>query len=93
VVLVIVLAAIGVAGLLMVAGYAVWLAHKTSDLVAELKVLSQRGQQLARTVAEIAPPDRSPEPTGGQLATPSAGQKLGNAPIMADRQNHNETKS
>jgi hypothetical protein len=80
---VIVLAAIGLAGLLMVAGYAVWLAHKMSDLLAELKVLGQRGGQLARTVGQIAPPDRS-HAAGGGLAASSPGRDHANEAVVAD---------
>lgn len=60
---IIVFAAIGVAGLLMLAAYAIWLAHKTSDLYAELKVLSDRGGQLAQVASQIQVPERGTDPT------------------------------
>ena len=55
---------IAVAGLLMVGAYAVWLAHKASDVFAELKVLGQRTGKLAELAAQIQLPEPSgsPEP-------------------------------
>ena len=55
---------IAVAGLIMVVAYAIWLAHKASDVFAELKVLGQRTGKLAALAAQIQLPEasRSPEP-------------------------------
>ena len=53
---VIVFVAIAVAGLVMVVCYAVWLAHKTSDVLSEVTVLAERGGQLAQLLGQIQPP-------------------------------------
>jgi hypothetical protein len=53
---VIVFAAIAVAGLLMLVGYGVWLAHKASDVFAELRVLADRGGRIAETLSRIEVP-------------------------------------
>lgn len=67
--LVIVLAAIAAAGLLMLVGYAIWLAHKTSDLLAELKVLGNRGAEFGQIVGQI------------QLQDPPARGGIGGSPV------------
>lgn len=54
---VIIFGSIAVAGLAMVAAYAVWLWHKASDLFSEVEVLADRGEQLASLLAEIKVPD------------------------------------
>lgn len=66
---VIVFAAIGVAGLLMLIGYAIWLAHKTSDLFAEMKVLGKRGGEFARIAGQIRMPDQASEAAAGVTTT------------------------
>lgn len=74
--LALVLAAIALAGLLMLVGYAIWLAHKTSDLLAELKVLAQRGGELGQVVGRIELWDRPGESsigTGEVVAGPGPG--------------------
>ena len=55
---VIVFVGIGLAGVIMLISYAVWLAHKASDLFSELDVLAGRAGQLADLVGQI----RLPEP-------------------------------
>jgi hypothetical protein len=55
---VIVFVGIGLAGLIMLISYAVWLAHKTSDLFSELDMLAVRAGELAELVGQI----RVPEP-------------------------------
>lgn len=55
---VIVFVGIGLAGVIMLISYAVWLAHKASDLFSELDVLAVRAGQLADLVGQI----RLPEP-------------------------------
>jgi hypothetical protein len=55
---VIVFVGIGLAGVIMLISYAVWLAHKASDLFSELDVLAERAGQLADLVGQI----RLPEP-------------------------------
>jgi len=57
VVWVLVFVAIALAGLAMLVGYAVWLAHKTADVFSELRVLADQGAQLAGLLGEIRPPD------------------------------------
>lgn len=44
---VLVFGGIAVAGLAMVVGYAIWLAHKASDLFSELEMLGTRAEELA----------------------------------------------
>jgi hypothetical protein len=44
---------IALAGLLMLVAYAVWLAHKASDVFGELKVLGARSEQLVELVSQI----------------------------------------
>lgn len=55
---VIVVAAVAVLALVMAVCYAAWLAHKTSDLFAELKVLGDRVGQLGELMGQIRPPAR-----------------------------------
>lgn len=61
---------IAVAGLVMLVAYAIWLAHKASDVFAELRVLGERGGKLAEIVSQI----RIDQPDGedGQLARPDS---------------------
>lgn len=47
---------IAIAGLVMVVSYAVWLIHKASDVMSELRVLLDRGDQLADLLGEIQVP-------------------------------------
>jgi hypothetical protein len=53
---VLIFVAIALGGVVMVACYAVWLAHKTSDVLSELAVLADRAGQLADLVAEVEVP-------------------------------------
>lgn len=50
---VVVFVGIGLAGLIMLICYAVWLTHKASDLWSEIDVLSDRADQLAEMVGQI----------------------------------------
>lgn len=59
---VLVFAAIALAGLVMVVCYAVWLAHKTADVLSELKMLAGLGSQLADLGAQVSPPATAPVP-------------------------------
>ena len=61
VVWVVVFAGIALAGLVMVVCYAVWLAHKTADLLSEVAVLGEQAGRLADLLAEIGAP-RPTEP-------------------------------
>jgi hypothetical protein len=45
--------AIAVAGLVMVVCYAVWLAHKTADVLSEVTVLGDRMGQLGDLLGQI----------------------------------------
>lgn len=53
---VILFCAIALAGLIMVACYAVWLAHKTSDFLSEVTVLGERAGQMVDLLATIEVP-------------------------------------
>jgi hypothetical protein len=48
---------IALAGLVMLVAYAIWLAHKASDVFAELRVVARRGGQLADIAAQIEIPE------------------------------------
>jgi hypothetical protein len=50
---------IALAGLVMLIAYAVWLAHKASDVMSELGVLADRGDQLAELLGQIQAPELS----------------------------------
>ena len=50
---------IALAGLVMLIAYAVWLAHKASDVLSEVKVLADRGDQLAGLLGQIQVPELS----------------------------------
>jgi hypothetical protein len=54
---VLIFVAIALGGVVMVACYAVWLAHKTSDVLSELAVLADRAGQLADLAGEIGVPE------------------------------------
>ena len=49
-------AAIAVGGLVMVICYAVWLAHKTSDVYSEVAVLGRQAQELAELAGQVGAP-------------------------------------
>jgi hypothetical protein len=51
---------IALAGLVMLIAYAVWLAHKASDVLSELGVLADRGDQLAGLLGQIQMPELGP---------------------------------
>jgi len=51
-------AVIALAGLGMVAGYAVWLAHKTSDVLSEVAALGRQAGQLSELLGQVSPPQR-----------------------------------
>ena len=61
---VIVFGSIGLAGAIMLICYAVWLAHKVSDLFSELEMLAVRADELAGLVAQINVPERAFQPDG-----------------------------
>lgn len=47
---------IALAGLITVVSYAVWLAHKASDLFSELQMLGKRAEELATLVSKFELP-------------------------------------
>lgn len=53
---VLIFAGIALAGLITVVAYAVWLAHKASDLFSELKMLGKRAEELADLVSQVQLP-------------------------------------
>ena len=59
---VIVFGGIGLAGVIMLISYAVWLAHKASDLFSELDMLAVRAGEFADLVAEIRLPESASLP-------------------------------
>jgi hypothetical protein len=59
VVWVVVFVGIGLAGLIMLISYAVWLAHKTSDVFSELEMLAARADELAQLMSQIRIPERT----------------------------------
>ncbi|QDP97277.1 hypothetical protein FOE78_16300 [Microlunatus elymi] len=72
---------IAVAGLITLVAYAVWLAHKASDVFAEVKVLGKRSEQLLEIVSRIQLPDSSaiePGPAARRIR-PAADQTEQNA--------------
>lgn len=54
---VIVFGGIALAGLVMLISYAVWLAHKASDVWSEVNVLAGRADQLAQLLGQIQVPE------------------------------------
>ncbi len=48
---------IALAGLIMLICYAVWLAHKTSDVMSELVVLGERTGKIVDLLSQIEVPD------------------------------------
>ena len=53
---VLVFGGIALAGLAMVIGYAIWLAHKAADLFSELEMLGTRAKELAALLERIELP-------------------------------------
>jgi hypothetical protein len=56
---------IALAGLIMLICYAVWLAHKTADVMSELAVLADRTQKMADLLAQIEVPPLGSTTGGG----------------------------
>lgn len=57
---VLVFGGIALAGLVMVACYAVWLAHKVADLMSEVRQLGRRAAELAGLVGQVQTPQQRP---------------------------------
>jgi len=68
---VIVFLVLALAGLAMLVGYAVWLAHRTADVLSEVGVLTERAAQLGDLLAQIQVPEptESDSAPGGRPAT------------------------
>ena len=54
---VLVFGGIAVAGLIMLVAYAIWLAHKASDVFAEVKVLGKRADEFLQITSQIEVPE------------------------------------
>lgn len=52
---VLVFGGIALAGLAMLAGYAVWLAHLASDVFSELEMLGKRAEELGALLQQVHP--------------------------------------
>ena len=59
---VIVFVGIALAGLVMVICYAVWLAHKASDVWSEVSMLADRADELAQLVGQVRVPEHTFQP-------------------------------
>ena len=53
---IIVFGAIALAGVAMAISYGVWLLHKASDVMSEVRVLAERGEALADLLGQVAVP-------------------------------------
>ena len=50
---VLIFGSIALAGVGMLVGYGIWLAHKTADVMSELNVLGERVAELGDLVAQV----------------------------------------
>jgi hypothetical protein len=75
---VIVFVGIGLAGLLMLISYAVWLAHKASDLFSELDMLAVRAGELSDLLAQITVPESAllPDPGNDRIISAQIDQDI-----------------
>jgi hypothetical protein len=69
---VIVFGGIALAGVVMLISYAVWLAHKASDVWSEVDMLADRANELAQLVGQIQVPDPDVRPGWSSDRTISA---------------------
>ena len=69
---VIVFVGIALAGLVMLISYAVWLAHKASDVWSEVDMLAVRANELADSWQQIQVPERAFQPNWPNDRTISA---------------------
>lgn len=60
---VVVVAVLALGGLVTLVCYAVWLAHKTADVLGEVAVLGDQAGQLADLVGQIRAPGDVRDPT------------------------------
>lgn len=70
-----VIAGIALAGLVLVVCYAVWMAHKISDLTSEFAMLGQRAQELQDLLSQLQtpPPSAMPSRSGGSVDSDRTG--------------------
>ena len=78
---VLVFGGIALAGLAMLVGYAVWLAHKAADVMSEVAVLGERTGQLADLLAQIELPDPS-RPTPADLGSETHSKRIVHSEIL-----------
>jgi hypothetical protein len=64
---------IALVGLVMLIAYAVWLAHKASDVMSELGVLAERADQLAGLLGQIQGPELGPGEARGHSRLTAVG--------------------
>lgn len=55
---------IALAGAVMTVSYAIWLWHKTSDLLSELGMLGTRAEELAALLSQLRLPEAPSSTTG-----------------------------
>lgn len=67
---VIIFGAIAVAGLAMLASYGVWLLHKTSDVMSEVRVLAASGATLVELAGQVRLPQVRTARIGPDLHNP-----------------------
>jgi hypothetical protein len=74
---VLVAVALAVLSLVAAGSYAVWLAHKLSDVWSEVRVLTERGARLAELLGQIgAPVAPGPDTSGEHGQTPGVAGHL-----------------
>lgn len=71
---------IALAGLVMLIGYGVWLAHKAADVMSEVGVLADRADQLLDVLAQIEIPEPELVPLTGAQSPHSGGRGRGEIP-------------
>jgi hypothetical protein len=79
---------IALAGLVMLVAYAIWLAHKASDVFSELRVVARRGGQLAEIAAQIEIPETSERVATPVTPRPARGRRRGGRGSGSGRRRH-----
>jgi hypothetical protein len=72
---VVVFLVLALAGLVMLVSYAVWLAHKTADVLSELGMLGKYGGRLGEMLAEIRVPASPPSRQGPRTPHNEGGRR------------------
>lgn len=67
---------IAVVGLITVVSYGIWLAHKASDVMSEVAVLSDRTGQLLDLVGQIEAPPRERESVSSSIVSAASSSDL-----------------